>query len=148
MSYQTNILNAVAANAYFRRELYTTPLSQVVAMCVLPGDDIGLETHHLDQTLVFVSGDGTCVVGDHHGVIGPGDLVVVPAGMAHNFVNTGSEPLRLYTVYAPPEHAPGTIHKTKAEAEAAEALEQGHAPAAAAGQRAPAGFTVGSLIGK
>ena len=153
MSYQVNIVQAALANPHFRKELYTTPLTQVVLMCVQPGDDIGLETHHLDQVLVFVAGACDSYLNGVRGHVVAGDLVVVPAGTEHNFVNTGDEPLRLYTVYAPPEHAPGTVHKTKAEAEAAEALEHGHGGhVTAAVPKAPvknsARYTVGSLLGQ
>ncbi|MBC7544925.1 MAG: cupin domain-containing protein [Candidatus Sericytochromatia bacterium] len=145
MSFHVNIIKAAMDNTDFRRELFTTPLSQVVVMSVLPGDDIGLELHHLDQHLAFVAGTGTFVIGEHRGTMSAGDLVSVPAGNWHNFVNTGNEPLKLYTVYAPAEHAPGTIHRTKADAEAAEAAE--HAQAAKGGATGT-GFTVGSLIGQ
>lgn len=144
MSFHVNVVEAAKANSDFRRELYTTPLSQLVLMSVLPGDDIGLEQHHLDQHLFFVQGSGTFVVGEHRGTMGPGDVVIVPAGHWHNFVNTGVEPLKLFTVYAPPEHAAGTVHHTKAEADAAEAAE--HAADAAA--RPATGLTVGSLFGE
>jgi mannose-6-phosphate isomerase-like protein (cupin superfamily) len=145
MSYQTDILKATEANTYFRRVLFTTPLSQLVVMCVQPGEDIGLETHDLDQVLFFVSGEGESFLNGHKGTVGSGTVVVVPAGTEHNFVNTGEQPLKLYTVYTPPEHADGTIHKTKAEAEAD---EHDHAPAVRGGIQAPRGFTVGSLLGK
>lgn len=135
MAYQTKITDAVRANTDFRRVLFTTAKTQLVLMNVKPGEDIGLETHHLDQVLVFVSGQGKAILNGKESQIGPGDVVVVPEGTEHNFINTGSEPLKLYTVYAPPEHADGTVHRTKAEAEAAEAAEHGGAP----------GFTVGSL---
>jgi mannose-6-phosphate isomerase-like protein (cupin superfamily) len=156
MSFQANIAQAAQANTFFRKVLFTTPLTQVVLMHVNPGEDIGLETHHLDQVLTFVSGSAEVILDDKRGVVGPGDVVVVPAGTQHNFITMGDEPLKLWTVYAPPEHAPGTVHKTKAEAEAAEAAEHGHAaPAALApGQAATVGkahlgkLTVGSLIGK
>ena len=148
MSYHTDIVKAALANTYFRKELFTTSLSQVVLMHVEPGDDIGLETHHLDQVLVFVAGTGEYLLNGHRGTFGPGSMVVVPSGTEHNFINTGSEPLKLYTVYAPPEHEPGTIHHNKAEAEAAEALEHGHAaPVIGRVSAAPRTLTVGSLLG-
>ena len=77
----------------------------------------------MDQVLVIVSGEGECVLGDERTAIGPGWLVQVPAGTWHDIVNTGAQDLRLYTVYAPPQHAPGTVHETKADAEAAEAAQ-------------------------
>ncbi|MNL49771.1 Cupin domain protein [compost metagenome] len=126
MSFHTNLVQAATNNSFFRKELFTTERSQIVVMSIEPGDDIGAEVHDLDQVLVFVSGEGEFQVGEQRGKVHPGDVVVVPAHAEHNFVNTGSAPLRLYTVYAPPEHAPGTVHRTKAEAEAAEAEEHAH----------------------
>ena len=85
----------------------------------------GEEAHEVDQILVFVDGDGEAVLNKKKSKVGPGSLVEVPAGTLHNFVNTGDKPLKLYTIYAPPEEEPDTVHKTKAEAEAAEAKEHG-----------------------
>lgn len=129
MSFHLNIDEATRANGFFRKELCTTERTQIVVMSVEPGDDIGLETHDLDQVLFFVAGEGDYVVGDDRGKVRPGDVVVVPAHTQHNFINTGDQPLKLYTVYAPPDVAPGTLHRTKAEAMEAEAAEHGHAPA-------------------
>ena len=110
-------------NENFRKVLFTNKHSQVVLMSVKPGEDIGLETHHVDQILVFVQGTGVALVGGEEKQISAGDMVDVPADTEHNFTNTGNEDLKLYTVYAPAEHADGTIHKTRAEAVAAEAHE-------------------------
>lgn len=144
MSYQTNIDRAARENQDFRRVLYTTKNTQLVLMAVQPGDDVGLEIHDLDQVLVFVAGQGKSLLGGKEGAIGPGTVTVVPAGTEHNFINTGNEPLRLYTIYSPPEHAPGTVHATKADAERAEAEEHGRqAPAVGTGRA----FSVGSLKG-
>ena len=107
-------------NTYFRQEILTNEHSQVVLMSVEPGDDVGEETHDVDQVLVFVEGEGESVLDGERGRVAPGTLVSVPAGTLHNFVNTGTVPLKLYTVYAPPEEEPGTLHRTKAEAVAAE----------------------------
>lgn len=107
-------------NSYFRQEILTNKSSQIVLMSVEPGDDIGEETHEVDQVLVFVAGTGEAVLDGERSPIGPNSLVAVPAGTLHNFINTGSEPLKLYTIYAPPEEEPGTLHRDKAEAEAAE----------------------------
>jgi mannose-6-phosphate isomerase-like protein (cupin superfamily) len=123
MSFHLNLDEATRTNSFFRKELYTTDRTQIVVMSVEPGDDIGLETHDLDQVLYFVSGKGEYSVGDDRGKIQPGDVVVVPAHTQHNFLNTGNEPMKLFTVYAPPDHAPGTLHRTKAEAMEAEAAE-------------------------
>jgi mannose-6-phosphate isomerase-like protein (cupin superfamily) len=107
-------------NDAFRRTIVTGEHSQVVVMTIQPGDDIGEETHEGDQILLFVEGGGTAVLGGDSEPVGPGDLVFVPAGTLHNFVSEGSAPLRLVTIYSPPEHPDGTVHETKSDAEAAE----------------------------
>lgn len=105
----------------FRREVVTGDHSQVVLMTVPPGGEIGEEVHgHVDQTLVFVEGEGEAILEGEVSPVRANSLTFVPAGTKHNFRNTGSGPLRLFTVYAPPEHPPGTVHQTKAEADAAE----------------------------
>ena len=128
MAFNEDIVKRAEANQYFREVLATGPHSQVVVMCIPPGGEIGAETHaDVDQVLVFVSGEGLAILDGERSSVGPGRLVQVPAGTRHNFVNTGSTSLRLYTIYAPPEHAPGTIHRTKAEADAAEAIAEASA---------------------
>ena len=113
-------------NEDFRREIATAEKSQVVVMTIPPGGEIGDEVHEgIDQILLFVEGEAEAVVGGETRRVGPDEMVLVPAGTRHNFVNTGEWPLRLVTVYAPPEHEPGTVHRTKEEADAAEA-EHGH----------------------
>jgi mannose-6-phosphate isomerase-like protein (cupin superfamily) len=108
-------------NDAFRRVLYTTERSQLVLMSLEPGGEIGEEVHGgVDQVLVFVEGHGEAIVEATRQSVGPGIVVVVPAGARHNFVASAGAPLKLYTVYTPPEHAPGTVHETKAEADAAE----------------------------
>jgi mannose-6-phosphate isomerase-like protein (cupin superfamily) len=108
-------------NDAFRREIMTGPHSQLVAMTIPPGGEIGEEVHeHVDQILLFLEGQAEAVLDGERSAVGPNDLVFVVAGTRHNFVNTGDGPLRLVTIYAPPEHAPGTIHATKEEAGAAE----------------------------
>lgn len=110
----------------FRRVLWTGQHTQLVIMTIQPGEEIGEETHEgVDQILTFVSGTGEAVVRGETSIVTAGDLVVVPAGTRHNFRNVGSDPLVLYTVYGPPEHADGVVHATKADADAAE--ESGHA---------------------
>jgi mannose-6-phosphate isomerase-like protein (cupin superfamily) len=105
----------------FRRVLWTGEHTQLVVMTIPAGGDIGEEVHpDTDQILTFVSGVGEARVGGETREVGPGDLVCVPAGTKHNFVNTGPNPLVLYTVYGPPEHADGAVHHTKQEAEEAE----------------------------
>lgn len=105
----------------FRRVLWTGKNTQLVIMTIPAGGEIGEETHEdIDQILTFVSGTGKAIVSGSEKNVAQGDLVVVPAGTKHNFVNTGENPLILYTVYGPPEHADGAVHKTKEEADAAE----------------------------
>jgi mannose-6-phosphate isomerase-like protein (cupin superfamily) len=102
----------------FRRVLWTGEHSQLVIMTIPPGGEIGEEVHEdVDQILTFVSGTGKAIVSGAEKNVAQGDLVVVPAGKKHNFVNTGPNPLILYTVYGPPEHADGAVHKTKEEAD-------------------------------
>ncbi len=119
MSYHGNILAQAQENDYFRRVVFTGPNSQLVVMSIPPGGEVGEETHtYTEQTLFFISGTGTGYLNDKPFPIGPGDVVVVTAGTKHNFKNTGAEALKLYTVYAPPNHIDGRIHRTKAEADA------------------------------
>jgi mannose-6-phosphate isomerase-like protein (cupin superfamily) len=115
-----NYADLARRNDYFRQTIVTGEHAQVVVMTIQPGEDIGEETHEGDQILFFVEGECEAVLDDRSSPAGPGDMVFVPAGTLHNFINTGSEPLRLVTTYAPPEHSDGTVHRTKAEAEAAE----------------------------
>ncbi len=89
-------------------------------MSIPVGGEIGMEVHEVDQTLLFVEGAGEAILDDEKTSITAGHLVFVPAGTKHNFLNTGSGDMKLITVYAPSEHQPGTVHKTKAEADAAE----------------------------
>lgn len=104
----------------FRRVLWTGEYTQLVIMTVPPGGEIGEEVHEVDQILTFVSGIGEAIVSGQKRKVTQGDLVVVPAGKKHNFLNTGKNPLILYTVYGPPEHADGAVHATKEEADALE----------------------------
>jgi mannose-6-phosphate isomerase-like protein (cupin superfamily) len=105
----------------FRRVLWTGEHSQLVIMTIPADGEIGEEVHpDTDQILTFVSGVGQATVDGKNKKVEPGDLVCVPAGAKHNFVNKGPNPLVLYTVYGPPEHADGAVHATKEEADAAE----------------------------
>lgn len=122
-TFNKNIKDAALKNKDFRRVLLTNAHSQLVLMAIEPGDDIGEETHEVDQVLVIVAGTGHAVLDGKKSKIGPDHLIEVPAGTRHNFVNDGDEPLKLYTIYAPPEEEPDTVHKTKADAEAAEEEE-------------------------
>jgi mannose-6-phosphate isomerase-like protein (cupin superfamily) len=118
---RVDIVRTAWVNEAFRREVLTGVHEQVVVMTIPPGGEIGQEVHPgTDQLLVFVDGHGEARLEGHVSAVEPNDLVFVHAGSRHNFVNTGDVPLRLITVYAPPEHAPGTVHRTKEEADAAE----------------------------
>lgn len=120
-AFNGNIRKLAKANTDFRREILTNARSQVVLMCLQPGEDIGEEIHAgNDQLLVLVKGKGEVRLDGSASAVDKGSLVSVPAGTRHNLVNTGSKPMHLYTVYAPPETAPGTVHATRAEAIAAE----------------------------
>jgi mannose-6-phosphate isomerase-like protein (cupin superfamily) len=111
----------VRENDDFRREVRTAEHSQVVLMTIPVGGEIGDEVHQgIDQTLVFEEGEAEAVIAGKSFPVRAGQVVLVPAGTRHNFINRGSGPLRLWTVYAPPEHRPGTVHHTKADADAAE----------------------------
>ena len=118
--YVTNIEKETNQNTDFRRVLYTAKNSQLVLMSIAPGDDIGEEVHTLDQFIRIEQGSATAVLdGVAHDL--PADYaVVIPAGTRHNIINTGAEPLKLYTLYAPPEHRDGTVRATKADALAEE----------------------------
>ena len=121
MTFNEDIVSLVKRNRWFREVVATGPHAQVVVMSIPPGGEIGEETHEgVDQVLVFVDGEGATILDGERSAVGPGKLVLVPAGTRHNFINTGSSDLRLYTVYAPPQHAHGTVHRTKADADADE----------------------------
>lgn len=113
-----NILAETEKNTYFRKVLFTGARSQLVVMDIPPGGEVGEETHkHTEQTLFFLSGAGKAVLDGKESPIGPGDVVVVTPGTKHNFANTGGESLKIYTVYAPPNHIDGRVHITKADAD-------------------------------
>lgn len=128
--YILDIEKETTDNTNFRTTLWTGEHTQLTVMSVKPGEEIGLEVHHVDQFLRAEAGEATVYSGpDKESVKETGKLVadtaiLVPAGTWHNFVNTGSEDLKIYSLYSPAEHDPGTVHATKAEADAAEAGEQ------------------------
>lgn len=106
------------ASSDFRQVLENGEHTQIVIMSIPAGGEIGLETHpDNDQVLYFVAGSGKAILNGEEAEIGPGDIVLVRAGTEHNFVNTGTEELKIITTYSPPHHPAGTIHHTKAEAE-------------------------------
>lgn len=108
-------------NTDFRRVLYTGKNLQLVLMAIEPGEEIGEEVHEdRDQFFRVEKGKGEVLIDGNRSKIKSDDAIIVPAGARHNIVNTGNKPLQLYTLYAPPEHRDGTVHTTKADAEAAE----------------------------
>ncbi|OIP59538.1 MAG: cupin domain-containing protein [Candidatus Moranbacteria bacterium CG_4_9_14_3_um_filter_45_14] len=120
--YITNIEKDSLENENFRKVLYTAKNNQLVLMSIKPGEDIGEEIHQLDQFIRCEAGVGTAILDDVKHNISDGFSVVVPAGTKHNIINTSPDKeLKLYTLYSPPEHIDGTIHKTKADAIADEA---------------------------
>jgi mannose-6-phosphate isomerase-like protein (cupin superfamily) len=116
--YVQDIESIASANEDFRRVLYTARNCQVVVMALKPKEDIGAEVHKLDQFFRVEQGHGEAVLDGVRTAIEPGYAVVVPAGTRHNIINTGSGPLKLYTIYAPPNHRDGVVHRTRADAEA------------------------------
>lgn len=105
-------------NNDFRRVLYTAKNCQLVVMSLKPKEEIGEEVHRLDQFFRVEEGTGEAVLDGVRTAIRAGFAIVVPAGAKHNIVNTGSVPLQLYTIYAPPNHQDGIVHHTRAQAEA------------------------------
>jgi mannose-6-phosphate isomerase-like protein (cupin superfamily) len=103
-------------NADFRRVIFTGERAQLVLMTLRVAEEIGEEVHSVDQILYVVSGQGESILDGLGKPFETGDVVAVPAGIKHNIRNTGKDPLKLFTVYAPPQHAGGTIHKTRADA--------------------------------
>ncbi|MFA5318438.1 MAG: cupin domain-containing protein [Patescibacteria group bacterium] len=114
--YVTNIEKETLENNNFRKVLYTAKNSQLVLMSIEPGDDIGAEVHKLDQFIRIEKGTAKAVLDGVESELPAEHAVVIPAGTEHNIINTGSEPLKLYSIYSPPEHKDGTVHPTKAEA--------------------------------
>lgn len=121
--YMGHLEEATLNNGYFRQVLFTGPHCQLVLMCLQPDEDIGIETHQaVDQFFRVEEGEARFVFhGTEEHRVGAGDAVVVPAGTQHNVLNASTtSPLKLYTLYSPPNHPAGTVHKTKADALAGE----------------------------
>jgi mannose-6-phosphate isomerase-like protein (cupin superfamily) len=113
-----NIEDLAVRNDAFRRVLYTARNCQLVVMSLKPREEIGLEIHTLDQFFRVEEGSGEAILDGVRTAIRAGSAVLVPAGTNHNIVNTGTAPLKLYTLYAPPNHRDGVVHQTRADAEA------------------------------
>lgn len=112
-----NIEDMTTKNEEFRRVLYTAKNCQIVLMALKPNEDIGAEVHKLDQFFRVEEGIGEAVLDGVRTKISAGFAVLVPAGANHNIINTGSSPMKLYTLYSPPNHRDGVVHHTRADAE-------------------------------
>ncbi len=123
--YFAHIEEETIKNNNFRQVLYTGKFSQLVVMSLLPGEEIGEEVHdHVDQFFRFEVGEGKAILAGEEILFAADDVVIVPAGVKHNIINTSaSETLKLYTIYSPANHPEGTVHATKVEAMAAEEAE-------------------------
>ncbi len=115
--YVENIEKASLENTNFRKVLYTAKNCQLVLMSLLAGEEIGAEVHHLDQFLRVEKGSGKAVLDGAEHNIEDGFAILVPSGTLHNIINTGSTPMKLYTLYAPANHKDKTVHVTKEDAE-------------------------------
>ena len=123
--FHDDIEQLTTGNSDFRRVLYTGKNMQLVLMTLQPGDEIGSEVHRdRDQFFRFEEGEGRVDIDDNSYNVADGSGIIVPAGSRHNVRNTGDGPLKLYTLYAPPEHKDGIVQSTKAEAEARHAHEE------------------------
>ena len=113
-----DIESIAVMNEEFRRVLYTAKNCQLVAMALQPKEEIGAEVHTLDQFFRVEEGAGDAIIDGVRTAIQAGFAIVIPAGAHHNIVNTGTVPLKLYTIYAPPNHRDGVVHHTRGDAEA------------------------------
>ena len=113
--YIANIEKETLENTDYRRVLYTAKNSQLVLMNLQPGDEIGMETHHLDQFIRIEQGTAKVILDGVEHEVEDDYAVVIPAGTAHNVINSGEMELKLYSVYSPPEHRDGVVHATKAD---------------------------------
>ncbi len=116
--YVQDIERIATRNEDFRQVLYTAKHCQLVVMALKPKEEIGAEVHKLDQFFRVEQGSGEAVLDGVRTAIHAGYAVVVPAGARHNIINTGTEPLKLYTIYSPPNHRDGVVHHTRVDAEA------------------------------
>lgn len=118
MGYIDDIEEKTLDNSNFRKVLFTGKHMQLVVMALKPGEDIGEEIHeHIDQFFRIEQGEAKVIIDDQEDVLKEDMVAIVPAGAKHNIINTSNVDLKLYTIYAPPNHPDGTIHKDKAEAE-------------------------------
>ncbi|MGC4232239.1 MAG: cupin domain-containing protein [Niabella sp.] len=116
--FNANIEQLTLDNDHFRKVLYTSKHFQLVLMSLLPGEEIGEEVHdENDQFFRFEQGNGKCIIDDNEYAVADDDAVIVPSGAKHNVINTGTDALKMYTIYAPPHHKDGIVRATKKEAE-------------------------------
>lgn len=114
--YVNNIEQLTLTNEYFRQVVYTAQHAQLTVMHLQPSEDIGEEVHDVDQFLRIEKGNGRAVLNGVESKISDGSVVIVPAGVKHNIINdSNAEPIKLYTLYSPPHHRDGVVHKTRAE---------------------------------
>ena len=119
--YIVDIEQQTMQNDSFREVLYTAQNSQLVVMSLLPGEEIGVEVHDLDQFIRFETGSAKVILDGEESDVHADWAVVIPAGVQHNVINSSqTEKLKLYSIYSPPEHPAGTLHRTRADAMAAE----------------------------
>lgn len=119
--FNANIFELAKLNENYRKEIATATHAQITLMSIPLGGEVGEETHEdVDQFLIFVEGAGKAVIEGIESPIETGSIFVIPKGTKHNFINNGDEELKIISVYAPPHHPVGTIHKTKTEADAEE----------------------------
>ncbi|MFC1648125.1 cupin domain-containing protein [Nanoarchaeota archaeon] len=121
MAYKADIEKETLENEDYRRILHTGKMMQLVVMSLKPGEEIPAEVHHdIDQFFRVEKGKALIRVDDEKYELKDDDIIIIPAGTEHQVLNTGEDDLKLYTIYTPPEHPDGTVHKTKAEADADE----------------------------
>lgn len=119
--FHINVEKDTIANNNFRKVVYTGEHIQLVLMSLKPNEEIGMETHStIDQFFRFEAGKGKCIINSHVYNVIDGDSIIIPAGSEHNIINIGDEPLKMYTIYTPPNHKDGIIFKTKEDAENSE----------------------------
>jgi|SRR3989344_4892207 len=113
--FKINIEKVTKENTDYRHVLYTALHSQLVLMNIKPGEEIGEEVHNLDQFIRIEEGEGKAILDGEEYNFSADEAIIIPQGMKHNIINTGSIDMKLYTIYSPPEHKDGTVQKTKAD---------------------------------
>jgi mannose-6-phosphate isomerase-like protein (cupin superfamily) len=109
-----DLKDAVKDNEFYRKVLFTGKNSQLVVMTLAPGEEIGFETNSVDQFIYMVKGEGSSVIGNDEAEFEEGDAICIPAGTLHNVVNTDDKPMKLFTIYSPPQHPANLVQESKA----------------------------------